>query len=123
MLTLLLATMIAMGGTELTRVTAFCPCEQCCGAFSDGITASGKPVTANGGKFVAAPRSVPFWTMLVVPGYNGGRAVPVLDRGGAIKGNRLDVFFADETRNGITLTGHQRAVQWGVRYLIVRTIK
>jgi 3D (Asp-Asp-Asp) domain-containing protein len=74
-------------------VTAYCPCRKCCGPRACGITASGKPVTANGGFFLAADRAVPFGTMIRVPGYAGGRAVPVLDRGGAIRGNRLDLFF------------------------------
>ena len=90
-------------------VTAYCPCTQCCGPNARGITASGKRVSANGGRFVAADRELPFGTMLVIPGYNNGRPVEVLDRGGAIKGNRLDVFFPT----------HQEARQWGVRRLKV----
>ena len=92
------------------RVTAYCPCARCCGKWADGYTASGKPVTANGGRFVAAPPEIPFGTMLIVPGYAGGQPVPVLDRGGAIKGNRLDVFFPT----------HQEALNWGVQHLRVR---
>ncbi|MDD4888891.1 MAG: 3D domain-containing protein [Phycisphaerae bacterium] len=88
------------------RVTAYCPCAKCCGAWSDGITASGEPVTANGGRFCAADKSIPFGTMLDIPGYG---TVPVLDRGGAIKGDRIDVFFPS----------HQEALAWGVRWLDV----
>jgi len=92
------------------RVTAYCPCPRCCGHHADGITASGKPVTANGGKFVAADTSIlPFGTRVSIPGYNGGRAVAVLDRGGAIRGHRLDVFFPS----------HARARQWGSRWVLV----
>ncbi len=94
----------------LMRVTAYCPCEKCCGRWSDGFTASGKPVDANGGAFVAADRSVPIGTLLTVEGYNQGRPVEVLDRGGAIKGDRLDVFFPN----------HQDALEWGVRHLKVQ---
>ena len=101
------------------EVTAYCPCEKCCGRFSDGITASGRPVTANGGCFVAADRRFPFGTRIAIPGYAAGRFVPVLDRGGAIKGNRLDVFFPDKVINGILLTGHERALQWGRQTLLV----
>ena len=90
------------------RVTAYCPCKKCCGSFADGITASLEPVAADGGKFVAAPRHIPFHTKLDIPGY--GR-VRVLDRGGAIKGDRLDVFFPT----------HQEALEWGVKYLDVRS--
>lgn len=108
---LLLACVLAAPG-DLWRVTAYCPCQRCCGGAKgsgNGITASGKSVTANGGKFCAAPRSIPFGTMLRIPGYHGGQAVPVLDRGGAIKGRRLDVFF---------LT-HKEALAWGRQRLRV----
>ena len=91
------------------RVTAYCPCRKCCGEYADGITASGHRIRP-GDRFVAADASLPFGTVVVVPGYNGGRAVKVLDRGGAIRGNRLDVFF----------NSHQQALEWGVKYLNVR---
>ena len=99
-------------------VTAYCPCRRCCGRWADGITASGWPVTVNGGRFVAAPRDIPFGTYLVIPGYCDGCAVPVLDRGGAIKGDKLDVFFPDEP--GKPGSGHRAALNWGVRELTVR---
>ena len=94
-------------------VTAYCPCTECCGPNAVGITASGKPVSANGQRFVAADRSVPFGTMLTIPGYTGGRPVEVLDRGGAIRGNRLDVYFPT----------HREARQWGVRKLVVDAVE
>ena len=90
-------------------VTAYCPCRKCCGRWADGLTASGRPVTANGGRFVAAPPGLRFHSLVSVPGYNGGRPVPVLDRGGAIKGHRLDVFFPT----------HAEALAWGRRLLTV----
>jgi len=95
---------------ERFRVTAYCPCEKCCGKFADGITANGKPVTYNGGRFVAAPKQFPFGTQMDIPGYG---LVEVIDRGGAIKGNRLDVFFPT----------HQEALNWGVKYLDVRVFQ
>jgi 3D (Asp-Asp-Asp) domain-containing protein len=90
-------------------VTAYCPCTVCCGPGARGITASGRPVSANGGKFVAADPGIPFGTMLVVPGYNEGRPVEVLDRGGAIKGDHVDVFFPT----------HEQAKRWGAKRLVV----
>ncbi|MEM9753872.1 MAG: 3D domain-containing protein [Planctomycetota bacterium] len=91
-------------------VTAYCPCTTCCGEHADGITASGKPVTHNAGRFVAADTEhFPMGTMLRVPGYAGDDPVPVLDRGGAIKGTKLDVFFPD----------HETAKAWGVKSLRV----
>lgn len=92
------------------RVTAYSPDARSCGASADGITASGRPVSANGGHLVAADtRLLPFGTLVSIPGYARDTPVPVLDRGGAIKGNRLDVLFPT----------HERAMKWGVQYLDV----
>jgi 3D (Asp-Asp-Asp) domain-containing protein len=92
------------------EVTAYCPCKKCCGKNAHGVTASGLHVTHNAGLFVAADTSMlPFHTKLFIPGYAGGKSVPVLDRGGAIKGNRLDVFFPT----------HEQALKWGRRVVEV----
>ena len=90
------------------RVTAYCPCPKCCGKYSDGVTACGHEIQP-GDTFVAADRRYPFRTEMLIPGYSNSRPVKVLDRGGAIKGNRLDVFFAT----------HEEALKWGVKYLEV----
>ena len=95
-----------------TRITAYCPCEKCCGKWSDGQTASGYWIQS-GDRFVAAPKDIPFGTEMVVPGYNNDRAVKVLDRGGAITNERLDVYFDT----------HQEALNWGVRYLVVEVVE
>jgi 3D (Asp-Asp-Asp) domain-containing protein len=96
----------------MMEVTAYCPCKKCCGPKARGITASGKRVDHNDGLFVAADKAMfDFHTKLRVPGYAGGRAVPVLDRGGAIKGSKLDVFFPS----------HAEALQWG-RQMIAVTV-
>jgi 3D (Asp-Asp-Asp) domain-containing protein len=96
------------------EVTAYCPCTKCCGEQAAGITASGKTVGHNNGRFVAADtRLLPFGTQLSIPGYHGGQIVPVLDRGGAIKGNRLDVYFPT----------HQEALKWGRQRLPVTVIE
>lgn len=99
------------------RVSAYCPGECCCNQYADGYTASGEPITANGGKFVAAPDRFPFGMLVRVPGYANDQPVPVLDRGGAIRENRLDVFFADDPKSG--KTGHELAIEWGVQMLEV----
>jgi len=91
------------------RVTAYCPCPKCCGKYSDGVTACGHEIQP-GDTFVAADRRYPFGTEMLIPGYSNSQPVQVLDRGGAIKGNRLDVFFAT----------HQEALEWGVKYLEVK---
>lgn len=91
-------------------VTAYSPDWRSCGESADGITASTKSVYTNGGKMVAADtRVLPMHSMITVPGYGSNDVVPVLDRGGAIKGKRLDVLFPT----------HEAAMKWGVRRLPV----
>lgn len=91
-------------------VTAYSPDERSCGKSADGITASGMSVWTNGMKLVAADTSVlPMKSVISIPGYNQGKPVPVLDRGGAIKGNRLDVLFPT----------HETARKWGRQKLTV----
>jgi 3D (Asp-Asp-Asp) domain-containing protein len=92
---------------ELYRVTAYCPCRKCCGRWSgDGKTASGRSIRYNGGRFVAADtRVLPFMTKVSVPGYAGGRAVPVIDRGKKVRGRHIDLFFRS----------HRQAKRWGSR--------
>ena len=96
-----------LGGvvTFTANVSAYCPCEKCCNEYADGITASGH-VIQPGDKFVAAPKHIPFGTMLDIPGYG---CVPVLDRGGAIVGNKLDIYMEN----------HDLALIWGRQYLTV----
>lgn len=91
------------------RVTAYCPCRKCCGRYSDGVTASGHKIRP-GEFFVAADKKYPFGTEMIITGYKGGEPVKVLDRGGVIRGNRLDVFF----------DSHEEALKWGVRNLDVK---
>lgn len=72
-------------------LTAYCPCPICCGIYSNmenPTTASGTRATA--GRTIAADISMfPFGTKLVI----NGQVYTVEDTGGAIKGNRIDVFF------------------------------
>ncbi len=95
--------------TVTMRTTAYSPDARSCGKWADGITASGMSVWTNGMKLAAADPSLPFGTILTVPGYNDGQPIPVLDRGGAIKGNRLDLLYPT----------HDIALQWGVQDLEV----
>ena len=78
-------------------VTAYCPCVKCCGK-SDGITASG--VKAVEGVTVAMNKSIPFGTKIYIDGV-GERIVQ--DRGGAIKGNKIDLYF----------DSHEKALEFG----------
>lgn len=87
------------------KVTAYCSCAKCCGK-TNGITASGRKATAN--HTVAAPSTFAFGTELVI----GGKTYTVEDRGGAIQGNRIDVY----------MNSHAEALAWGVRYLNVEIV-
>ena len=96
------------------EVTAYCACKKCCGPKAQGLTASGKRVTHNHGRFVAADTDVlPFGTQLKIPGYHNARPVEVIDRGGAIKGHKLDVFFPS----------HKVAKEWGRRWVPVTVVE
>jgi len=91
------------------RVTGYCPCSKCCGEYADGITANGHKIQP-GDTFVAADKRYSFGTEMVIEGYSNGQTVKVLDRGGAIRGNKLDAFFHT----------HQQALEWGVRHIDVK---
>ena len=93
------------GGTTY-KITAYCPCSKCCGK-TNGITASGTKATA--GRTVAASSKFAFGTKLNI----GGHIYTVEDRGGAIKGNKIDIFVST----------HAQALQWGVRYLTVYVVQ
>jgi len=93
------------------RVTAYAPDPRCCYPYDGTTTASGLPTTTNGGYLAAADTAViPLHSLVIVPGYARGAAVPVLDRGGAVKGRRLDVL----------LPSYEKAKSWGVRSLAVK---
>jgi 3D (Asp-Asp-Asp) domain-containing protein len=99
------------------ETTGYCPCGICCGwhrnwlfrpVFSSGPN-KGKPKkvgqTASGtqarkGTIAADTSLYPFGTIMYIDGYGYGR---VEDRGGAIKGQRIDLFFRS----------HQQALDWG----------
>ncbi|HOO90291.1 MAG TPA: 3D domain-containing protein [Syntrophales bacterium] len=69
-----------------------------------GITADG--TEAEYGTIAADARLYPFGTRMYVPGYGWGE---VHDRGRAITGNHIDVFFPDR----------DDALRWGRQYLKV----
>jgi 3D (Asp-Asp-Asp) domain-containing protein len=90
--------------TMWMTVTGYSPDAASCAPFDDGLTATLHSVHANAMKMVAADtRLLPFGSLLTVPGYDDGHIVPVLDRGGAIKGHKLDLMFPT----------HSAARQWG----------
>lgn len=69
------------------NVSFYCSCSKCCGGYSNGITASGKYAKAN--HTIAAPKGYSFGTKIYLEGMG---TYTVEDRGGAIYGNRIDVY-------------------------------
>lgn len=86
------------------RVTGYCACTSCCGPSASGITASGRIAKPG---IAAGPRSMRFGTSIWVEGY--GHA-DIYDRGGAIRGRRIDLFFSD----------HLEAIRWGSHRMTAR---
>ena len=71
------------------RITHYCPCSICCGPFTDGITSTG--VTAITNRTIAVdPRIIPYGCNIVI----NGQVYVAEDCGGAIKGNRIDIYVA-----------------------------
>ncbi|MBO5389259.1 MAG: hypothetical protein J6A59_14235 [Lachnospiraceae bacterium] len=77
------------------ELTAYCPCPICCGIYSNmtnPTTASGTRATQ--GRTIATDTSViPFGTQVVI----NGKIYTAEDTGGAIKGNRIDIYFESHT--------------------------
>lgn len=89
-------------------VTGYSPDAKSCGESADGITATLHSVYTNGFSLAAAdPDVLPYGSLITVPGYDGGKIVPVLDCGGAIKGRRLDMLFPTDSQ----------AMRWGKQRL------
>lgn len=95
------------------KLTAYCPCSQCCGQW-----ASNRPLDEDGNEIIYGasgerlyggysvavdPTVIPYGTTLYIEGV-GYRVAQ--DCGGAIKGNRIDVYFPT----------HTEALQFGVQY-------
>ncbi len=95
----------AQEGGEIYTVTAYCPCSKCCGKAT-GRTASGTIATP--GRTVAASGKFAFGTKLNI----GGNIYTVEDRGGAIQGNRIDIF----------VSSHAAALQFGRRQIRVSVV-
>ena len=103
------------------RATGYCKCKQCCGwkrtwygkavvkgtkqKKAIGVTASG--TKAKPGTIAADTRKYPFGTVMYIPGYGYGR---VEDRGSAIQGEHIDLFFKS----------HREALQWGSKTVPVK---
>lgn len=95
---------VGVNGTY--KITFYCACEKCCGK-TDGITASGTKATAK--RTIAAPKNFAFGTQLWIEGLG---SYVVEDRGGSIKGKRIDIF----------VDSHAEALKLGVQYREVERV-
>lgn len=99
----------------LFELTAYCPCEKCCGqwALSRPLDENGEPIvlTSSGerakeGITIAADTSIyPFGTKFKI----GENIYTVQDRGSAINGNRIDIYF--ESHEAALKFGRQKDIE------------
>lgn len=83
------------------KLTAYCDCEICCDQWADGVTYTGTEATPE--RTIAVdPSVIPLGSTI----YINGQPYIAEDIGGAIKGNRIDIFFPS----------HNEALQFGVQY-------
>lgn len=89
------------------KVTAYCPCSKCCGKWANGITATGTTARANH-TIAVDPKIIPLGSKVLVD----GKEYVAEDTGGAIKGNKIDIYFDT----------HEEALEFGVQYLEVELV-
>jgi len=90
--------LISLGEFKLTH---YCPCPICCGEWADGITYTGTKAT-EGRTIAVDPDVVPLGSTVVID----GQEYIAEDIGGAIQGNRIDVY----------MDSHEAADLAGVKY-------
>jgi len=97
------------------KCTAYCACEKCCGDYANNrpLDENGKPIvyTASGKRAVpkytiAMSSNYAFGTLVNIPGLG---TCEVMDRGGAVNGNVIDIYFGS----------HEDALNWGCKWLEV----
>lgn len=89
------------------EITAYCACGHCCNGSSDGLTYTETVATA--GRTIAVdPSVIPLGSIVEI----NGVSYVAEDIGGAIKNNRIDIFF----------NSHSDAREFGRQYLDVFVI-
>lgn len=87
--------------------TAYCNCKLCCSKEPShpayGITASGKK--ASWGTVAVDPRVIPLGSRLKIEGF-GGTIFRAEDTGGAIKGNKIDLWH--KTHSSAKIFGRKK---------------
>ena len=82
------------------QITAYCPCEKCCGPWADGIVYTGGYATENQ-TIAVDPDVIPLGSTVEI----NGQQYIAEDIGGAIQNKRIDVFF----------TSHDAALVYGIQ--------
>ena len=72
-------------------ITAYCPCEKCCGEYADGFTASGVP--AEPGVIAVDASVISLGSTVIIE----GKEYLAADVGGGVKGNHIDICFEDHS--------------------------
>lgn len=80
-------------------VTAYCPCAECCGQWSDGLTATGIP--AGPGIVAVDPDVVPLGSTVIID----GQKYLAADTGSGVMGNHID----------ICTSSHEVAMAFGIQ--------
>lgn len=94
------------------KLTAYCSCYKCCGkwALSRPLDEYNNEIVygaigerlIDGYSIAVDPNIIPYRTEVII----NGHVYKAQDCGGAIKGNRIDIYFSD----------HESALEFGVQY-------
>lgn len=90
------------------EITAYCACGKCCDGSDDGLTYT-ETVATEGRTIAVDPNVIPLGSIVEINGVN----YVAEDIGGAIKSNRIDIFF----------NSHSDAREFGRQYLDVFIIE
>ena len=82
------------------RLSFYCSCEKCCGAYATGLTKSGTTVT-EGRTIAVDPKVIPLGSRVYIDGYGVFIAEDV---GSAIKENKIDIAVGN----------HEQALKLGI---------
>lgn len=82
------------------KVTAYCPCEICCGEYADGLTFT-ETIATEGRTIAVDPDVIPLGSKIWISGIE----YIAEDIGGAVDENHVDIFF----------NSHEDALKYGVQ--------
>ena len=75
-------------------LTAYCPCERCCGRWADGITATGTQAT-EGRTIAVDPEVIPYGSAITLIWEDGRMETYIAeDCGGGVKDKHIDIYFS-----------------------------